>query len=65
MLEKIDLADADMELERLLSRKVARLGDLDGGYDADVGEFVLFLTCRRLMQHPMAMLSFCDTFGQC
>ena len=29
-LKTIDLFDADMELDRLLSRKVARLGDLDG-----------------------------------
>ena len=45
-LKTIDLVDADMELERLLSRNVARLGDLDGDHDADVGEFVLFLICR-------------------
>jgi len=64
-LQRIDLADADAELERVLCREVARLGDLDGDHDSDVNEFVLFLMCRKLLQQPMSMLSFCHTFGEC
>ena len=41
-LRRIDLADADIQLERVLSRQIARLADQDGDHHADVKEFLLF-----------------------
>jgi hypothetical protein len=64
-LRRIDLADADIQLERVLSRQIARLADQDGDHDADVKEFLLFRMCSKLMQQPMSMASFCLTFGEC